>query len=239
MDSARSSPTQQATRTAADEAGNVASTAAERTQDVAGTAKEQLGEVAQDASAQVRTVVDDSKARLHDRARSQTDQMASTLRELGDQINALLEGRTADAGPVADYARQAASSVSRFAGDIEQKGFDGIIDDVERFARRRPGAFLLGAAVAGFGVGRILRSASTSQDSLPDGSHGLAPNGHAGMTQQLPAPTASAIGTGYYEAEPELLHEPPLTHVDDGTVAGMTSAPQHDSSDELDVRRAP
>jgi hypothetical protein len=33
-----------------------------------------------------------------------------------------------------------------------------VLEDVQTFARRRPGVFLLGAAVLGFGVGRYVKA---------------------------------------------------------------------------------
>ena len=41
---------------------------------------------------------------------------------------------------------------------LEDRGIEGVVDDVSRFARRRPGVFLLAAAGAGFVVGRFVRS---------------------------------------------------------------------------------
>ncbi|MEO7836696.1 MAG: hypothetical protein ABIS21_03515 [Acidimicrobiales bacterium] len=35
--------------------------------------------------------------------------------------------------------------------------FEALVGELRSFARQRPAAFLLGAAVAGFGVGRIVR----------------------------------------------------------------------------------
>ena len=45
-----------------------------------------------------------------------------------------------------------------FANRLEMSGPQGLVDDVSSFARRRPGAFLLAAGVAGFAVGRIARA---------------------------------------------------------------------------------
>jgi hypothetical protein len=37
-------------------------------------------------------------------------------------------------------------------------GFDGMVNDVQRFARRRPALFLVGAAALGLAVGRLIRA---------------------------------------------------------------------------------
>ena len=42
-----------------------------------------------------------------------------------------------------------------------------MLEDLQSFARRRPGVFLAGAAVAGFGIGHAVRANSSSDD---DGS---------------------------------------------------------------------
>lgn len=87
--------------------------------------------------------------------------MASTLHRWGDETQALVDGRPADAGAVGECASQLADKLRQVAGDIEQRGVNGVLDDVQNFARRRPGAFLMGAAVVGFTSGRLLRSSAS------------------------------------------------------------------------------
>jgi polyhydroxyalkanoate synthesis regulator phasin len=208
--------------TAADQSTHVASTAVEggkwvaavgqdEARQVASTAAAQAGEVAGEVSTQARNLIEESKTQLHTQARTQTDQLATKLRELGDQVQALVEGRTTDAGPVGDYARQAAQTVTQYADRVQQRGFDGIVDDVQRFARRKPGTFLLGAAVAGFGIGRLLRagaisSAGAGRDA-PDPSRGDAPY-----------PAVGAVGAVGTVGTP-----PSLVDLSDGT--GATADP--------------
>ena len=52
---------------------------------------------------------------------------------------------------------------------MRERGPDGVIQDVRRFARRRPGMFLLAAGVTGFAIGRIVKAGGMSgsqQDEL-------------------------------------------------------------------------
>src|SRR3954447_2839097 len=72
----------------------------------------------------------------------------------------MAEGRGAPSGPLGDYTRQAADRLQSAAGYLENKQPGELLDDVRGFAGRRPGAFLLGAAVAGFAVGRLVKGAS-------------------------------------------------------------------------------
>jgi hypothetical protein len=68
-----------------------------------------------------------------------------------------LDGRgeqTGLAGPRAG----AADGGRRAAGYLDERGLDGAIEELQRFARRRPGVFLAGAALAGFAAGRIAKA---------------------------------------------------------------------------------
>jgi len=161
--------TREAASTAAEGGKEVARAAGEGAQQVVGTVKEQASEVRQQVASEARNLVGEAKGQLHGQARSQTEQLAGGIRRMADQVRSLAEGRADEAGQVGDYARQAASKLSDLSSTVEQRGFDGLIDDVQRFARRRPGAFLGAAAITGFAVGRLLRGAK-SQDGDGDGS---------------------------------------------------------------------
>jgi hypothetical protein len=141
----------------------VTDTAKGEARSVAGTAKEQAGRVAQEAKAQGRNLLTEARGQIKGQAQSQTGRAADYTRGLAEQFRALSEGRTEEAGPIADYARQATQQIEQFADRIGERGFDGLVQDVQSFARRRPGAFLVGAAVAGFLTGRLVRGARDAQ----------------------------------------------------------------------------
>jgi uncharacterized protein YjbJ (UPF0337 family) len=150
----------------AERAGSEASQAAD-------TAKEQARQVKDEASAQARGLVDQAKSELRDQSRSQADQAAKAIHRVGDQADALASGRVDEAGAVADYVRRAGQHAHDVANRIDQRGIDGLLDDVQDFARRKPGAFLLGCAAAGFVAGRLIRggaAASGSGEGPPNGS---------------------------------------------------------------------
>jgi hypothetical protein len=58
-----------------------------------------------------------------------------------------------------------ADKVEQLARRLEQRGFDGAVQDLTNFARRRPGVFLLSAAATGFVVGRLGRGAQVAQQT--------------------------------------------------------------------------
>lgn len=160
-------------RTARHQSQAVARVAAGSAKDVTSTAKEQAYQVRDELAAQGRTVVHETRSKLQHETEVQARRAADGLSRLADEVRALAEGRPEEAVTVRDYVAQgadklleAADRITGLADEVEEKGIDGLVDDLKRFARRRPGAFLLGAAVAGFGVGRIVRAGGEDDDEV-------------------------------------------------------------------------
>ncbi len=175
---------------AAEAASQTAATAAEGTKQVATAAAEQVTEVTRQATDQARELVGQARSQLHEQASSQTERAASGLADVGRQIRALSDGRPDEAGMAGDAARQLADKVEEFADRIQQRGFDGAVQDLTNFARRRPGAFLLSAAATGFVVGRLGRGAQAAKATESSGSAQL---GSADMTSPVPATPQTPI----------------------------------------------
>jgi gas vesicle protein len=154
---------QQVAGTASEMGRGIAGTASEKGKEVAEMAKGQVSEVTQEAAAQARNVVDDAKRQLQGQAQIQTDQIADALRRLEGQVKAMLEGRTDEAGAVGDYTRQAAAQIGRLAERTQNRGFDGLVQELQSFGRNRPGTFLAAASAAGFAAARLWRSGAVSQ----------------------------------------------------------------------------
>jgi hypothetical protein len=107
------------------------------------------------------------------------------MRRLGDELGALAEGRPQEAGPLTDYAQQAASRVRDAARQLDERGFDAVVEDVAEFGRRRPGMFLAAAGIAGFAVGRMVRAGRAGAGVRPDAGR-----------PALPAPASRSYGRG-------------------------------------------
>jgi hypothetical protein len=172
----------QMTDTAGQQSREVAESAKAEASQVKDAAKDQAREVKDEVAAQARGLVDQAKTELRDQSEVQAHQVAQAIRRVGDQAVALAEGRAQDAGAVADYVRQAGGKAREVASHVEQRGIEGVLNDVQDFARRKPGVFLLGSAAAGFVVGRLIRGGAASSAS----SSGL-PNGSGGPSTQPPS----------------------------------------------------
>jgi gas vesicle protein len=151
----------------------VAGRAKEEASHVTDTAKDQARQVKDEVATQARGLMDHAKTELRDQGRSQADHAAQSIRRVADQTTALADGRTEEAGAVADYVRRAGEQVGQVADRLDRQGVEGVLSDVQNFARRRPGAFLLTCAAAGFVAGRLIRGgAASSGDGSPNGSRG-------------------------------------------------------------------
>jgi hypothetical protein len=159
---------QPSTQVARDEAGEVSRTAADAGRQVAGTAAEQASNVAQEAKAQVRDLVGEARGQVGQQARAGQEKATEGIRVLGQELREMADGGQ-QSGTASEIARQAADRADRLADWLGQREPGDLIDEVRTFARRRPGAFLLGATVAGVVVGRLTRGAvdSARDDSGP------------------------------------------------------------------------
>ncbi|MFF1558484.1 hypothetical protein [Streptomyces sp. NPDC058279] len=155
-------------RTAQDKLGESAATVGDKATEVAQTAKEQAAQVVGEATGQARDLIGEFKDRLQDQAGSQTSRLAGNVRRLSDELREMSENSGADStaaglvGRVADGGRQVADR-------LEERGPEGLIGDLQDFARRRPGVFLAGAALAGFAAARVVHGLNAA------GSDGTGP----------------------------------------------------------------
>lgn len=146
------------------EASAVAQDAREQAKEVADTARGGAAEVIGEAKHQASDLIADARTQLHGQARQQTDRLGRSIQGLGDSLHAVAEGRPDEAGQVTDYTDRLAYQVEQFGSRVAELGFDGTIEELQRFARRRPGMFLLGATAAGFVTARLGRGAKDAQD---------------------------------------------------------------------------
>ena len=202
--------TSEAASTAVAKTGELAGTATEGARQVASEASRQAGQLTQEALSSARTLVGEATGSLREQAGQQTERAASGLRSLSDQVRALAEGRTDEAGAAGDYACQAGEKLQQVAERLESGGLEGALSDLQGFARRRPGVFLLGAAAAGFAVARLVRGAQAANGDGSSGSGSTSlPAGdlRLGRTDG-PLTTSSTLGP-----EPATVAPPPVSEV--------------------------
>jgi hypothetical protein len=141
---------------AKEEASKVAGHAASAAQGVAQTAKEEAANVAAEAKSSAKDLLSQAKSGLSSQAGAQQQKAAEGIRTLSSQLQSMAEAPEQQ-GIASDLIRQAADRTSSVASWVEGKDPAALLADVQSFARRRPGTFLLLAAGAGVLVGRLGR----------------------------------------------------------------------------------
>jgi hypothetical protein len=138
------------------EATDVAQHARQAGGQVTQTATEQTKQVAAEAGRQARGLLGEAQGQVRDQASTGQQKAAQQLRSVADEIGQMAE-KGGTSGVATNAARQAADRLHSAAGWLEQREPADLLDQARSFARRRPGAFLIGAAVAGLAAGRLTR----------------------------------------------------------------------------------
>ncbi|MFE5620557.1 hypothetical protein ACFQ8S_00555 [Streptomyces virginiae] len=201
------SRTTAAAHTVQEKAGESVSLVGDKAVEVGGTAKEQAANVVGEATAQARDLVGELRTQLTSQAETQTQRLAENIRRLSQELRELGENGKPDS-TMADMARQLADGGQQVASHMDKRGPDGLVSDLQNFARRRPGVFLAGAALAGFVVARAGKGVSAAASpetagppAVDGGSASPAGRPTAGRDTpapvRRPAPDRSGIPAGY------------------------------------------
>jgi hypothetical protein len=167
---------QTSTQAAKDEAANVGQSAKQATGQVVSTAAEQAKNVAGETKRQAKDLIGQAGSQVTEQAGTQKEKAVGGLRSLADELRSMAEGNGAQSAMVGDLARQASDKAQEFAGWLDQRDPGSLVEEIRQLARRKPGSFLIGAALAGMAAGRLTRGAVAANSS---------------------SDTAAGVGTGY------------------------------------------
>jgi hypothetical protein len=189
--------------TAKEKAARVGDEAKQTGAHVAGVAKAEASGLAHEAGRQAKGLLSQGRGQVQAQAAQQQQRAVSGLRGIGDQFAGLATG-SPQPGFATDIARQAGERVGQVAQWLESRDPADLLSDLQRFARRRPGAFLAIAASAGLVAGRLTRGvAATAHDGSGSAVPGLSSgSGSAGSDQYAASGTQGAsdatdLGSGY------------------------------------------
>jgi uncharacterized phage infection (PIP) family protein YhgE len=199
------------------EAKNVGQTAAQAGSQVASVATDQAKNVAQETQRQAKDLLQQGRSQVKDQVVTQQQKAGQGLSSLAQELRALADGSSQGApGPARDLLQQASSSVESFASMLQNREPAELLDDVRRFARRKPGLFLLGAAAAGVLAGRLTSGVKAAHSDTSSTS------GFTGQSNYVaPAPTYtdySAPATSSYGVAGAATTGAPLPPPPYGTV---------------------
>ena len=128
-------------------------------------------------------VMDQVKQQASTRVNEQKARAAQGLGSVASAIRQASEHMRAENQTLAAYADKAVDQIQLFADRMRDKDPAEMVQDVERFARRNPAAFVGGAFFLGLGLARFLKSSSAhGERSRGDAWHRDTEFGDAGTT---------------------------------------------------------
>ena len=149
---------------------------------------------------------------LQEQARNGQLKASEGLEQIAQQLRTMVSGSgETPTGPAADLVAQAGDKAQELATWLQSREPGDLLVEARNFARRRPGAFILGAAVAGILAGRLTTGVvAAHKDASPS---------NAGTT---PLPATPSYGTTNYAAETTATGYADAGYADTG-YAGTTS----------------
>ena len=184
---------------ARDEAANVGNSAREAGSHVAQSATDQARQVVSETRAQAGDLLGEAKGQVRHQAATQQRQAAQQLQAVADELSEMA-AKSGQSGLGTQVVQEAAARVRGVASWLDRREPGDLLDGVRDFARRHPGQFLVGAAVAGVVAGRLTRGLT----------------GAAGQdAQSRPQPYAASEPRPYAASEPDpyAVSEPPTRTV--------------------------
>jgi hypothetical protein len=140
-------------------------------QRVADTASDQAARVAREARVQARDLYGQARDQVTEQARSTQKNASEGLRSLAGELHEMAESGDQH-GPASDLAATAADRLGELADWLGRREPGELVEEVRKLARRRPGAFLVGAAAAGVLAGRLTRGTVDAKRDTGDESFG-------------------------------------------------------------------
>ena len=173
---------------------------------VAETVGEQAKRVTAETTRQARDLLDEGKGQLTEQAREGQRKAADSVRTLADQLQEMSQ-KSDGTGLAPELVQQAAERAHTVASWLERHEPGDLLTEVRAFARRKPGVFLMGAALAGVVAGRLTRgiAAAQSDNGSDTGSGDKFPASEPAAAVPTQAPPPVTPPNPAYAAE----HVPP------------------------------
>jgi hypothetical protein len=171
-----------------DRASEAANQGKQAVSDVTSTAADKARQVTEETARQARDLLGEARGHLEQQAGEQHRNLVSGLRSLSDELGSM---RADQPGLASELVSQAHERVNGAADWFERRQPGDLVGEIRDFARRRPGTFLLGAALAGIAVGRLTRGAVAAHSDDSDSA-----SAHQVSDATTATPTAPSAGFG-------------------------------------------
>jgi len=160
------------------EAADLKDTAPAEAKDVLATAKDEASAVVDEAKWQTTELYAQAQQEVMDQANTQQQRLAEGLHTVSDDLGSMAAASPHRDGVAAGIVREVSGRLSAAAAWLGERDTASVLTEVKRFARCKPGTFILVAAVTGIVAGRLTRAlaanasdqsgtASASRPALP------------------------------------------------------------------------
>lgn len=152
------------------EAADLKDTASAQAHDVVGTVKDEAASVVGEAKTQAKDLYAQTQRELKEQADTQQQRLAGGLRSVSDELGSMASNSTGS-GIAGDLVQQVSGRLSAMSTWLGDRDPSSVLTEVKGYARRKPGTFILAAAVIGVVAGRLTRAlaanASDDKDASP------------------------------------------------------------------------
>ncbi|GAA4284483.1 hypothetical protein GCM10022261_20140 [Brevibacterium daeguense] len=183
----RSDSTSDAKDTAKQEGQHLKSEASSSASNVKESAQQEAGKVADEAKSQASSLLSRVQSDVSEQASTQQNRAAQSVRAVSDDLAAIQRGEAPQGEVTRNILSFADEKVSAVADRLENGEPMDLVDDVRRFASRKPLTFLAITAGVGLVLGRATRGLTDSRKNSD--SSGRSGAGQYGVDQ---------YGTGQY-----------------------------------------
>jgi hypothetical protein len=178
---------------------DVTAEAKDHAKDVVSTAADEAKSVTSEVKEHARDLLGQTRARVNDELGSQVGRFAGSIDNYATQLQTMAARADDPDDTVPQLVRQASVRMQTMASRMQARGPEMMLEDLKRFARRRPGVFVFGALGAGFVVGRFIRNVDRQaiSDAVKGNGNG---NGSSGVTPALPYEAGTTSTSATYPA---------------------------------------
>jgi uncharacterized protein YjbJ (UPF0337 family) len=184
---------------AAQQAGQVKDQAQQAAGEMAGTVKQEAHQVADEAKTQAQSLAASAKQEASSQLSTQKDRLAVQSRGISEDLERISRGERPESELVNQAVTMLSDRARRVTEQLESKEPMDLLDDVRRFAARRPGTFLAIAAGVGLLAGRLTRGLKDADQ--PAGQDREYRTGPVAAPPTPVAPIERVPGTVYYDEQ--------------------------------------
>jgi polyhydroxyalkanoate synthesis regulator phasin len=157
---------------------------------LAETSKARASDVVEEAKFQAQDLLDQTREELREQAEHQQRRVADGLRAVSDEFSRMAQD--SDNGGIAtELVQNAAVRSGTMADWLGERDPGSLLDEVRRFASRKPGTFIAIAAATGILAGRLTRSIASNASAESGASAHTRASGTSRPTTSVPASSPS------------------------------------------------